>query len=114
MYFVQMIMSLVSVRSFSIPVEPNCSEICMEIIQPSLVLVCCNCKGYFGFVSAVVKNPQGSCFPGEHRQTYYQRIAIDFVALQPSISFLLLFRREKGMFVFHPFKDALHLQAVKF
>jgi len=85
---------------------------CMEIIQPSLALIHCNCKGYFGFLSTVVKNSQVSCFPGELRQTYYQRAVIDFVALQPNINFLLLFRGEKGAYVFHPFKDVLHLQAL--
>lgn len=80
---------------------------------PSLALICCNCcKGYFGFVSSVVKNSQVSCFPGELRQTYYQRTMIDFVAVQPNINFLLLAQREKGAYVFHPFKDALHLQAL--
>lgn len=103
---------LTSARTFSIPVEPNCSEISIEIIQPSLALICCNCKDCFGFVSTVVKNSQVSYFPGELRQTYYQRAVIDFVALQPNINFLLAFRREKGAYVFHPFKDAFHLQAL--
>lgn len=58
---------LASARSFSIPVEPDYSEICMEIIQPSLTIICCNC---FGFVSTVVKNSQVSYFPGNLRQTF--------------------------------------------
>lgn len=59
------LVSLASARSFGIPVERNCSEICMEITQPSLAVIRCNCKGYFGFVSTVVKNSQVSYFPGE-------------------------------------------------
>lgn len=104
---------LASARSFSIPVEQNSSEICMEIIQPSLALICCNSKGSFGFVSTVVKNSQVSYFPGDLRQTCYQRAMTDFfVALQPNINFLLLFQREEGVYVFQVFKDALHLQAL--
>lgn len=76
----------------------------MEINQPSLAWISCNCKGYFGSVSAVVKNTQESYFPRELQQTIIKELWLILLRYNQTLTFFFCSTGRKGRMFSIPLK----------